>query len=216
MNEMPIQQYYALPYDRWEGYEAERQELLRQLQKREERGLPDHRRARDARERRTPQDARGAAAPENSGIFDVTVGPAATANFGLEIDEATGQPGSRRARGLGVLHAAAAQRRRHAVLDRRPVQLRAGQGDPEAADDHAEGHRRAGRRQDGARPCRRRAQLPALRVKLSVAVIAALAALLVAAPLAQAPHGAAGLLRRDVRPRRDSGAGRRAGRCSGT
>ena len=25
MNEMPIQQYYVLPYDRWEGYEAERQ-----------------------------------------------------------------------------------------------------------------------------------------------------------------------------------------------
>ena len=28
MNEMPIQQYYVLPYDRWEGYEAERQRLL--------------------------------------------------------------------------------------------------------------------------------------------------------------------------------------------
>ncbi len=27
-NEVPIQQYYALPYDRWEGYEAERQALL--------------------------------------------------------------------------------------------------------------------------------------------------------------------------------------------
>ena len=27
-NEVPIQQYYALPYDRWEGYAAERQELL--------------------------------------------------------------------------------------------------------------------------------------------------------------------------------------------
>ena len=28
MNEMPIQQYYVLPYDRWEGYEAERQRVL--------------------------------------------------------------------------------------------------------------------------------------------------------------------------------------------
>ena len=28
MNELPIQQYYILPYDRWEGYEAERQEML--------------------------------------------------------------------------------------------------------------------------------------------------------------------------------------------
>ena len=30
-NEVPIQQYYALPYDRWEGYEAERQALLTYL-----------------------------------------------------------------------------------------------------------------------------------------------------------------------------------------
>ena len=28
INEVPIQQYYALPYDRWEGYEAERQAVL--------------------------------------------------------------------------------------------------------------------------------------------------------------------------------------------
>src|SRR5207244_11942096 len=32
LNEVPIQQYYALPYDRWEGYEAERQRLLHFLQ----------------------------------------------------------------------------------------------------------------------------------------------------------------------------------------
>ena len=31
---------------------------------------------------------------KNSGIMDVTVGPVATANFGLEIDQTTGQPGS--------------------------------------------------------------------------------------------------------------------------
>ncbi len=28
INEVPIQQFYALPYDRWEGYGAERNELL--------------------------------------------------------------------------------------------------------------------------------------------------------------------------------------------
>ncbi len=28
MNETPIQEYFALPYDRWEGYEAERRELI--------------------------------------------------------------------------------------------------------------------------------------------------------------------------------------------
>ncbi len=29
---MPIQQFYALPYDRWEGYAVERRELLEFLQ----------------------------------------------------------------------------------------------------------------------------------------------------------------------------------------
>ena len=32
VNQVPIQQYYALPYDRWEGYAAERERLLRFLQ----------------------------------------------------------------------------------------------------------------------------------------------------------------------------------------
>ena len=32
VNEVPIQQFYALPYDRWEGYEAERKKLLLFLQ----------------------------------------------------------------------------------------------------------------------------------------------------------------------------------------
>ena len=32
VNEVPVQQYYALPYDRWEGYAAERERLLRFLQ----------------------------------------------------------------------------------------------------------------------------------------------------------------------------------------
>jgi hypothetical protein len=32
--------------------------------------------------------------PQNSGIFDVTVGPVATANFALEIDQTTGQSNS--------------------------------------------------------------------------------------------------------------------------
>ena len=32
MNEVPIQQFYALPYDRWEGYEADRKRVLNGLQ----------------------------------------------------------------------------------------------------------------------------------------------------------------------------------------
>ena len=32
MNEDPIQQFYGLPYDRWEGYAYERVKLLKALQ----------------------------------------------------------------------------------------------------------------------------------------------------------------------------------------
>ena len=90
MNEMPIQQYYILPYDRWEGYEAERQEILRQL--------------RDVKNvvflttdvhATLVNDARfqtlEPGGPQDSGILDVTAGSAATANLALEIDDVTGQ-----------------------------------------------------------------------------------------------------------------------------
>jgi alkaline phosphatase D len=93
INEMPIQQYYALPYDNWSGYEADRQRVLH--------GLQDVKNAvflttdvhgtlvNDARFKTLEPGG-----PVNSGIRDVTVGPAATANFAQEIDGATGIPGS--------------------------------------------------------------------------------------------------------------------------
>ena len=92
MNEMPIQQYYALPYDRWEGYEAERQELLRHLRDnvRNVVFLTTDVHATLVNDARLQTLEDGGAV--NTGIFDFTVGPAATANFGLEINEATGNP----------------------------------------------------------------------------------------------------------------------------
>jgi alkaline phosphatase D len=93
MNEMPIQQYYVLPYDRWEGFEAERKQLLRELQSvRNVIFLTTDVHAtliNDARFQTLEQGG-----PQNSGIMDVTVGPVATANFALEIDQTTGQPNS--------------------------------------------------------------------------------------------------------------------------
>jgi phosphodiesterase/alkaline phosphatase D-like protein len=93
MNEMPIQQYYVLPYDRWEGYEAERQEILGRLRSVKNvifLSTDVHATLiNDARFRTLEQGG-----PENSGILDVTVGPVATANFALEIDQTTGQQGS--------------------------------------------------------------------------------------------------------------------------
>ena len=94
MNEMPIQQYYILPYDRWEGYEAERQELLTFLRDRVKNVifLTTDVHATMINDARLKTLESGG--PQNSGITDVTVGPVATANFGREIDEVTGQQNS--------------------------------------------------------------------------------------------------------------------------
>jgi alkaline phosphatase D len=93
MNEMPIQQYYVLPYDRWEGFEAERQRVLTGLQ-----GVKNVVFLTTDVHATLVNDARfqtlESGGAQNSGIMDVTVGPVATANFGLEIDAATGQQGS--------------------------------------------------------------------------------------------------------------------------
>jgi alkaline phosphatase D len=89
-NEVPIQQFYALPYDRWEGYEAERQKLLNFLRNNVENVVflttDDH--------ANLVNDARlktlGPGGPVDSGIMDITTGPIATANYALEINDAVG------------------------------------------------------------------------------------------------------------------------------
>jgi phosphodiesterase/alkaline phosphatase D-like protein len=93
VNETPIQQYYAQPYDRWEGYEAERQQVLRVLQ-----GVDNVVFLSTDVHATLVNDARfqtlEPGGPINSGILDVTVGPAATANFAREVERATGAPGT--------------------------------------------------------------------------------------------------------------------------
>jgi len=93
MNELPIQQFYALPYDRWEGYEAERQQVLRRLQP-----VKNVVFLTTDVHATLVNDARfqtlEAGGPKISGILDVTVGPAATANFAVEIEDATGVEGA--------------------------------------------------------------------------------------------------------------------------
>ena len=88
-NEVPIQQYYALPYDRWEGYEAERQKLLRFMRDRVEGAVflttdVHANLVNDAR-----FNTLGSGGVQNSGILDVTSGPVATANYSQEINGAT-------------------------------------------------------------------------------------------------------------------------------
>ena len=93
MNELAIQQYYINPYDRWEGFEAERQRVLSGLQ-----GVKNVIFLSTDVHATLINDARfqtlEPGGPRNSGIMDVTVGSAATANFELEIDDATGRPGT--------------------------------------------------------------------------------------------------------------------------
>jgi phosphodiesterase/alkaline phosphatase D-like protein len=92
MNELAIQQYYINPYDRWEGFEAERQQVLRELQ-----GVKNVIFLSTDVHATLVNDARfqtlEPGGPRNSGITDITVGPAATANFELEMDDATDRPG---------------------------------------------------------------------------------------------------------------------------
>jgi alkaline phosphatase D len=95
MNELPIQQYYIDPYDRWEGYEAERQELLSFLKNR---GVKNTIFLTTDVHATLVNDARfktlESGGPVNSGFTDFTVGSAATENFQQEIDRATQTEGA--------------------------------------------------------------------------------------------------------------------------
>jgi phosphodiesterase/alkaline phosphatase D-like protein len=93
LNELPIQQYYTIPYDGWEGYEAERQQVLGALQNvRNVVFLTVDVHATLVNDARFQTLEPGG--PRDSGILDVVVGPGATASFGREIDTALGAPGA--------------------------------------------------------------------------------------------------------------------------
>jgi phosphodiesterase/alkaline phosphatase D-like protein len=93
VNEVPIQQYYALPYDRWEGYAAERDRLLRYLRAnvRNVVFLTTDTHANLVNEVRFRTLG---AAPESSGMWEVVTGPVATNTFAKEIDDFLGQKGA--------------------------------------------------------------------------------------------------------------------------
>jgi alkaline phosphatase D len=94
MNEVPIQQFYALPYDRWEGYAAERTKLLTLLKDNVKNVvfLTTDVHANMVNDARLQTLEPGG--PVNSGITEVTTGPIATKTFAGEIDGAVGKPGS--------------------------------------------------------------------------------------------------------------------------
>jgi alkaline phosphatase D len=92
VNEVPIQQYYAFPYDRWEGYAAERERLLRFLQANAKNVVflttDTHANLVNEVRFRTLGDT-----PESSGMWEVVAGPVATKTFATEVDQILGVPG---------------------------------------------------------------------------------------------------------------------------
>jgi alkaline phosphatase D len=92
MNEVPIQQFYALPYDRWEGYAAERIKLLTFLRDNVKNVVfltTDVHASMVNDARLQTLEAGG---PVNTGITEVTTGPIATKTFAGEINGAVGSP----------------------------------------------------------------------------------------------------------------------------
>jgi alkaline phosphatase D len=104
MNETPIQQFYGLPYDRWEGYAYERVQLLKAL----EDANVDHLvflttdthaafanivRYRTLEGDVAPANA-PAQAPSDTPYSDFIIGPVATNPFWGEIDDTTGRDGN--------------------------------------------------------------------------------------------------------------------------
>lgn len=92
VNEVPIQQFYQLPYDRWEGYAAARRRLLESLA-----GvknvvfLATDTHANLFGEIRL-QTLEGA--PIGTGIWEAVTGPVATNTYSKEIDSAIGTKGT--------------------------------------------------------------------------------------------------------------------------
>jgi alkaline phosphatase D len=104
MNETPIQQFYALPYDRWEGYAHERIQLLNALQTANvdhlvflttdtHAGLANVVRERTLSGDVAPANA-PATTPSDTPYQDFVIGPVATRPFWQEIDGVTGTDGS--------------------------------------------------------------------------------------------------------------------------
>ena len=93
VNEVPIQQFYALPYDRWEGYAAERERLLRFLQAnvRNVLFLTTDTHANFVNEVRL--STLGPGGPAGTGIWEVVTGPVATNTQNREVDQTLGRPG---------------------------------------------------------------------------------------------------------------------------
>lgn len=92
VNPEPMLQLYALPYDRWEGYAAERARVLEVLRSvRNVVLLTTDMHAHVIGEIRTDTFAPGG--PVGTGVWEVVTGPVATNTYAREIDSFLGAPG---------------------------------------------------------------------------------------------------------------------------
>jgi phosphodiesterase/alkaline phosphatase D-like protein len=93
VNPEPLMQLYALPYDRWEGYAADRVRVLGVLRTvKNVVVLTTDTHAHLIGEIRTDTFAPGG--PVGTGIWEVVTGPVATNTYAREIDSFLGAPGS--------------------------------------------------------------------------------------------------------------------------
>jgi phosphodiesterase/alkaline phosphatase D-like protein len=96
MNEVPIQQFYARPYDRWEGYEAERRKLMDFISSSQIKNVvfltTDVHASYVNNIKFSTLGEDGP--PVDTGILDVTTGPVATKNGHQEIADALGSESS--------------------------------------------------------------------------------------------------------------------------
>ena len=96
MNEVPMHQWYALPYDRWEGYEAERRRLMDFVSGNQIKNVVF-----------LTTDAHGnlintikfstlseQGPPVDTGIFDFVTGPVATKSYHKEVADVLGSEGN--------------------------------------------------------------------------------------------------------------------------
>ncbi len=93
INEVPIEELYELPYDRWDGYAAERTKLLQFLQSNVKNTVfltTDHH-GNLVNEIKTNTLMANGTPTTHYGILDVATGPVATQTFKKEINGATGQ-----------------------------------------------------------------------------------------------------------------------------
>ena len=92
VNPVPLMQLYALPYDRWEGYAADRARMLAALAGvRNVVVLTTDTHAHLIGEIRSQTFAPGG--PVGTGIWEVVTGPVATNTYAKEIDDFLGSPG---------------------------------------------------------------------------------------------------------------------------